>query len=146
MHHKADNISFSILLKYLECAMHEMCCCVKNFQFHFHAGFVLHLPWLWFKGCGSSSLRNICVSNVQMLSCRNVNTTLFSAVTYYRLLTRAKRCLTPVELELFTFPEHLSTSPVFCLWCSCSSTLFFLCSVLICRSLFVFLTCFFWSL
>ena len=48
-----------------------------------------------------------------------------------------------MELELLTLPEHLSSHPVFSGGCIARSLVF---RVVFCRSLFVLLSFFFWSL
>ena len=75
--------------------------------------------------------------------CRNQNPVHSSFMTYHWVYNWVIRRVSHVEQELFTFPEHLSSVPVFS-GIHVAWFLFF--CVMLCRSLFVFLSFFFWPL
>jgi hypothetical protein len=90
-------------------------------------------------------LWNICVTNDHGYVPLVVNTS--QSFPHSRLITRSVTRLTRrvplVEQELLILSEHLSSPPSFW-WGSCYSIFSFMC--MFCRSLFVLLYFFFWSL
>jgi hypothetical protein len=76
-------------------------------------------------------------------TCRKHLHILSSFITYQRFVTRVTLWVLQVEKELLTLPEQQSSPPVFSWFRVAQSQVF---CVAFCRSLFVLLSFFFWSL
>jgi hypothetical protein len=76
-------------------------------------------------------------------TCRKHFLVLSSFMTYHQFVIRVTRWVLLVKQELLSLPEHLSSPLVFSWVCVARSSVF---GVMFCRSLFILLFFFFWSL